>query len=286
MGASLTVKSMAGAGSTFTLSAEFACGDPADLPALPLVAEVQHAAHTLRALVVEDNDINQMVIQTYLEDMGHAAKVVASAEAALVALREGRFDVVLMDVNLPGLSGTAATRKIRAIADNRIATLPIIGISAHVQEADILENLAAGMSAVLAKPLSPEALQAALRAHVAQEHALTELSQDIGDDRAAGLARVFLDGLPKSLAAMTAAARTADHLALARVAHQLKGAAGNFELIALTTSLARLETLAEQGPSDALETCLDELPGVVDLAALEINAALELMESVLSQAAQ
>jgi two-component system sensor histidine kinase TorS len=286
IGASLTVKSMAGAGSTFTLAAEFACGDPADLPALPLVAEVQHAARTLRALVVEDNDINQMVIQTYLEDMGHAAKVVASAEAALVALREGRFDVVLMDVNLPGLSGTAATRKIRAIADNRIATLPIIGISAHVQEADILDNLAAGMSAVLAKPLSPEALQAALRAHVAQDHALTALTQDIGDDRAAGLARVFLDGLPKSLAAMTTAARTADHLTLARLAHQLKGAAGNFDLNALTTRLASLETLAEQGPSEALEACLEELSGVLGLAASEINAALELMEPVVSQAAQ
>ncbi|MGB8813401.1 MAG: response regulator [Paracoccaceae bacterium] len=284
--ARLVVQSVAGVGSTFILVVEFARGDSADLPVVPPLAVVQPAARKLRALIVEDNDINQMVIQTYLEDMGHESKVVASAEAALVALRQSRFDVVLMDVNLPGLSGTVATRKIRAIADNRISTLPIIGVSAHVQEADILDNLAAGMSTVLAKPLSPEALQAALRAHVAQEHALTALSRDIGDDRATGLARIFLEGLPKSLAAVTAAARSADHLALARVAHQLKGAAGNFDLQALTDRLARLERLAEQGHSEALETCLKELPGAVDLAASEINAALEVMESALSQAAQ
>ena len=286
MGARLAVQSVAGAGSTFTLVAEFDRCDAADLPAVPPVAAVQPAARKLKALVVEDNDINQMVVQTYLEDMGHSAKVVASAEAALVALREGRFNVILMDVNLPGLSGTAATRQIRAIGDSSIANLPIIGISAHVQEADILENLSVGMSAVLAKPLSPEALQAALRAHVPHKHVLKALAQDIGDNRAAGLARVFLEGLPKSLAAIDAAARSKDHLALSRVAHQLKGAAGNFDLQALTTRLARLEALAEQGSSASLETCLEELPGAVDLAASKINTALQLLDSSLSQAAQ
>jgi two-component system sensor histidine kinase TorS len=286
MGARLAVQSVAGAGSTFTLTAAFALGDAAKLPAVLQLAAVQPAARILKALVVEDNDINQMVIQTYLEDMGHTARVVASAEAALAALQTGRFDVILMDVNLPGLSGTAATRRIRTNAEPWIANLPIIGISAHVQESDILDNLAAGMSAVLAKPLSPEALQAALWAHVAHTHALTALAQDIGEDRAVRLARVFLESLPKSLAEIGAAARSADHAALSRAAHQLKGAAGNFDLQALTTCLARLDTLADQGASAAIEICLKELAGVVDLATSEIIAALELLEQGVNQAAQ
>jgi two-component system, OmpR family, sensor histidine kinase TorS len=286
MGAKLIVQSVAGAGSTFTLVAAFARGNAADLPIAPPVAAVQPAVRKLQALVVEDNDINQMVIQSYLEDMGHSAKVVASAETALLALQEGHFDVILMDVNLPGLSGTAATRLIRATGEPRIADLPVIGISAHVQEADILDNLAAGMSAVLPKPLSPEALQATLRAHVPQDHALKALARDIGDGRAAGLARVFLASLPMSLAAVDAAARSKDRLALSRAAHQLKGAAGNFDLQSLTTRLARIERLAELGPSASLETCLKELPDALDLATAEINAALELLDSSLSQAAQ
>ena len=286
MGAKLAVQSQAGAGSTFSLVSDFARGDTADMPAIPLVSGVQTSARRLRALVVEDNDINQMVIQTYLEDMGHFSKVVATAEDALAALQEGFFDAILMDVNLPGLSGTEATRKIRALASSRIAALPIIGISAHVQEADITENLVAGMSAVLAKPLSPEALHAALQAHVPPAHALQTLAQDIGEDRAAVLARVFVDGLPKSLATIQSAARSKDHQALSRAAHQLKGAAGNFDLPDLSTRLARIETLADQGPSATLDACLKALPGAVDVASSDITAALGLLDASFSQAAQ
>lgn len=285
IGAKLAVQSEAGTGSTFALVAEFALGDAADLPAGP-VGAVQTVARKLNVLVVEDNDINQMVIQTYLEEMGHSARVVGSAEDALAALQDGRFDVILMDVNLPGLSGTAATSQIRALARSRIANLPIIGISAHVQAADIRDNLAAGMSAVLAKPLSPEALQAALHAHVPPTHALQTLAQDIGVGRAASLARVFLAGLPRSLAAMNAAARSNDNQALSRAAHQLKGAVGNFELPDVTTLLSRLEILAEQGPSTGLDNCLKELPGALDQASMDINAALDLLDAGFSQAAQ
>ncbi|MCX7286818.1 MAG: ATP-binding protein [Rhodobacterales bacterium] len=286
MGASLSVQSATGMGTTFTLVAGFSLGDASALLADPPVAAVPPAAHRLQALVVEDNDINQMVIQTYLEDMGHSAQVVATAEAALIALNDARFDVILMDVNLPGRSGTAATRTIRMSADQRISGLPIIGISAHVQEADILENLAAGMSAVLAKPLSPEALQAALREHVPQRHVMFELARDIGASRAAALARLFLDSLPKGLAAIEAAASSADHARLSRAAHHLKGAVGNFDLPALVTRLDQIETLAEQSPSDALATCLDELPDALDQARSAIDAALGQLDASLNQAAQ
>lgn len=275
MGAELTLDSVAGVGSTFTLVAEFARGDAAHLPGLAPITALQPASRNLMALVVEDNDINQMVIQTFLEDMGHKAVVVPTAEAALVALQERDFDVILMDVNLPSLSGTAATRRIRVNAMARIADVPIIGVSAHVQEADIKENLAAGMSAVLAKPLSPEALQTALRVHVPQGHALKTLAQDLGAPRAAALARAFLDGLPKSLAALNAAALSIDHPALSRAAHQMKGAAGNFDLPALTAHLARIEMLARQGISADLTDALADLPAEVDLAAQGVEAALD-----------
>ena len=140
MGASLTVQSTPGVGTVFTLVAQFRAGDVSDLPLDPPPVQAQPHTPKLHALVVEDNDINQMVIQTYLEDLGHTAKVVSTAEAALDALGKARFDVILMDVNLPGLSGTAATRAIRAMVDPAIAALPIIGISAHVQEVDRLEK--------------------------------------------------------------------------------------------------------------------------------------------------
>ena len=98
---------------------------------------------------------------------------------------------------------------IRAMVDTRIATLPIIGVSAHVQEADRLENLRAGMSAILPKPLSFDALSAALLEVVPPRHVLFDLAWDMGVERACGLARMFLENLEKGLAVIDAAAGTA-----------------------------------------------------------------------------
>jgi two-component system sensor histidine kinase TorS len=286
MGASLTVQSTPGVGTIFTLVAQFRAGDVSDLPLDPPPAQAQPHTPKLHALVVEDNDINQMVIQTYLEDLGHTAKVVSTAEAALDALGKARFDVILMDVNLPGLSGTAATRAIRAMADPAIAALPVIGISAHVQEADRLENLRAGMSAILPKPLSPEALQAALREQVPQKHALFDLAADMGAGRATELAQQFLASLPNGLAAITALAEQKDFKALSRAAHQMKGAVGNFELPSLAAHLNRIESLAESGPSTELDLCLRHLPPAIEQGRVALVHALGLLDASPSQAAR
>ena len=286
MGATLTVDSAPGQGTAFALTATFRPGKVADLPRDLSDAPPQPPLRPLRALVVEDNEINQLVIQTLMEDMGHSVHLVASAEAALADLHLGRYDVILMDINLPGLTGTAATKAIRAMADPHLAGLPIIGISAHVQAADRAENLRAGMSAVLPKPLSPEALAQALRAHVPQRSGLGSLMADLGAERAAVLARLFLEGLPKALADIQAAARAGDGQSLSRAAHRLKGATGNFELAALSALLERIEGLAAAGRSTDLDTHLGHLPAAIDHSRLALEAALGAVDAGLSQAAQ
>lgn len=286
MGATLTVQSARGAGTVFTLVAGFRPGNAADLPPDMVETPALPDARKLHALVVEDNDINQMVIQTYLEDMGHKVHVVGSAEAALAGLHSARFDVILMDVNLPDLSGTEATRMIRAMADPQIAGLPIIGVSAHVQESDRMENLQAGMSAMLPKPLSFEALSIALQDTVPPQHVLFDLASDMGAKRACGLARMFLEALPNGLAAIAAAADASDGKTLARAAHHLKGAAGNFDLPILTAHLEQIEGLAELGASAALEICVQHLPSLAEQSRLAIETALVVLDPSLNQAAQ
>ena len=286
MGASLTVQSAPGAGTVFTLEAGFRPGKAADLPVDVVDVPVQSTARKLHALVVEDNDINQMVIQTYLEDMGHQVHVVGTAEAALSVLRDARFDVILMDVNLPGLSGTEATRMIRGTVDARIAGLPIIGVSAHVQEADRLENLRAGMSAILPKPLSFSALAAALLEVVPDRHVLFDLASDMGVERACGLARMFLENLQKGLVVIAAAAVSSDFVALARAAHHLKGATGNFDLPMLAAHLDQIEGSAKLAPSTQLEISLQLLPSLAEESRLAIETALTVLDPSLTQAAQ
>jgi two-component system sensor histidine kinase TorS len=286
MGAELTVHSEPGVGTEFTLRATFATASAADLPVDRSNLPPPPKMPRLRVLVVEDNDINQMVILTYLEDMGHTVQLVDTAEAALVAIQETRFDVVLMDVNLPALSGTAATRAIRAMADPYVSTVPIIGISAHVQEAERRENLAAGMSAVLSKPLSPEALWSALRDQVPHVSALQALVLDLGVGRAVDLTRMFQQGCPTALATITRAFDARDHKALGLAAHQLVGGAGNFHLPDLTAHLRLIERQARSGISAELAVSVQELPGLIAASCQALETALGELDSRINQAAQ
>jgi HPt (histidine-containing phosphotransfer) domain-containing protein len=99
-------------------------------------------------------------------------------------------------------------------------------------------------------------------------------------------ARLFLDGLPGGLAALEAAAKSADHVALSRTAHQLKGAAGNFDLGSLASRLDGIEALALLGASPALDRCLEDLPDALDAARIAVDAALGTLDASLNQAAQ
>jgi PAS domain S-box-containing protein len=127
------------------------------------VADLRHtaAAKPLRILMAEDNAVNQTVARHQLARLGYQATVVGNGELAAAAVADGDFDVVLMDVQMPELDGFGATRRIRAQA--RTAKLPwIIALTAGVGTADREEARHVGMNDYLAKPLRPDALQAAL----------------------------------------------------------------------------------------------------------------------------
>ena len=112
----------------------------------------------VRVLLAEDNPINAMLARTLLRREGASAEHVKSGEEALDALQHGSFDLVLMDVRMPGLSGLEATRALRA----RGVTTPVVALTANAFEDDRRACLDAGMDDFLVKPLSPEALRAAL----------------------------------------------------------------------------------------------------------------------------
>ncbi|NGZ27195.1 MAG: response regulator, partial [Magnetococcales bacterium] len=93
-----------------------------------------------------------------LTHQGHLVQAVASAEEALRYLVGHPFDAIIMDVHLPGMNGDEAARRIRAMADPAVARLPIVGLTANAFYEERAGYLAAGMDAVLAKPVSPERL--------------------------------------------------------------------------------------------------------------------------------
>jgi CheY-like chemotaxis protein len=125
-----------------------------------IARRVRHApsAGGVKVLLAEDNPINAMLARTLLRREGAEVEHVEDGEAALNALAGGRFDIVLMDVRMPGMGGLEATRSLRA----RGVNTPVVALTANAFEDDRRACLEAGMDDFLVKPLSPEALRAAL----------------------------------------------------------------------------------------------------------------------------
>lgn len=116
----------------------------------------------LSILLAEDNPANRRVAQYLLSKHGHTVEVVENGEVAVELVKQRSFDVVLMDVQMPGMDGFEATAAIRALPDRGKATVPIIAMTAHAMKSDEERCLAAGMDGYLSKPISAEELLAML----------------------------------------------------------------------------------------------------------------------------
>ncbi len=155
LGGEVTFRSTPGQGSTFTLTIAappIAAPEMAVRPADDLLAG-------LKVLVVEDNPTNQLVARRILEQLGAVVSVADDGAAGVEAAREGGFDLILMDVQMPGMDGLEASRRIRALP-GPAARAPIIALTANVMAHQRAAYRAAGMDGVAAKPIAPAALVA------------------------------------------------------------------------------------------------------------------------------
>ena len=158
MGGSIEVRSQEGAGSTFSISLPL---ERAKLDAVPKPAEstTQDAGRPLSVLVAEDNPVNQLFLKRTLEKLGHSPYCVADGRQALETLRSASFDCVLMDIQMPRMDGTEATRRIR---EDLGLTVPVIALTAHAIQGDREKFLDQGFDEYLAKPLAIEELERVL----------------------------------------------------------------------------------------------------------------------------
>jgi CheY-like chemotaxis protein len=108
----------------------------------------------LRVLVAEDNAVNQLLTKRLIENQGHSAVLVANGREALAALAEGKFDLALMDVQMPDMDGLEATAFIRDQERHTGAHLPIIAMTAGAMQGDMERCLEAGMDAYVSKPVN------------------------------------------------------------------------------------------------------------------------------------
>lgn len=107
-------------------------------------------------LVVEDNFDNQQLTSWILEDNGYSVCCTDSAEEALELLELNRFDIILMDVHLPGMDGKEATRKIRGA--EHLKDIPVIALTAHVMQSELESIAESGVDDILTKPFDEQIL--------------------------------------------------------------------------------------------------------------------------------
>lgn len=164
MDGDLKVESKPGKGSTFRLSVVLARAPDAEgTAAADALQPGAVAARSARILCAEDNPYGRVILSTILKELGHTVEFVGSGDAAVAAAAAGDYDLVLMDVTLPGGNGIEATRRIRELAGQR-ARLPVIGISGLSSAEEEASARAAGMNDYLAKPVSPTRLAKAIAA--------------------------------------------------------------------------------------------------------------------------
>lgn len=172
MGGTMSFTSALGQGTTFTIRLPFERCKQSEIPQTVSVdAGDDNTLQGLRVLLVEDNDLNAEIAQFTLDRAGAIATHVKDGESAVetfAASAPHEYDVVLMDIMMPGIDGLEATRRIRALDREDAATTPIIAVSANAFADDRRLSREAGMNAHLSKPVSSQELVEVL-AHIAAD---------------------------------------------------------------------------------------------------------------------
>lgn len=245
----------------------------------------------LKILLVEDNPVNQTVAVKMLEKMGHTLTVASNGQEGLDLFDKEKFDIILMDVQMPVMGGLEATQAIRArearrtwAAGGQWRSTPIVAMTAHAMQGDRDRCLVAGMDDYIAKPIKPAELRAVIErvvgdmGGVAEEQGRVEDGHiDFGSDEAAAdlnATRELLDGdeaalqqliglffadLERNRKALEQAQRANDFTTLRNLAHSIKGSAGVFNAEGVMAAARRLETLARESDAAGVRRELPEL---------------------------
>ncbi|HSW22933.1 MAG TPA: ATP-binding protein, partial [Burkholderiaceae bacterium] len=282
MGGQIRVESAPGMGATFlldVLAPQRALETPA---AVPAAAGGAYAGTRLNILLAEDNAANVFLIESLLKPSGHVLHTAANGLLALERFRAGRYDIVLSDVQMPGMDGLTLIREIRQLeSEEGRPRAAVIALTAFAFEADVERSRAAGCDDHLAKPISRAALLAAIERHrpsargtaapapaqaPAQRGAdlVTRLqasgaidahaaSERLGTDEALYLrvlahAQVFLGDW---LGGFRGARASGDGDHALRMAHDLKGIAATIGAQQLSDAALELEQALRAGVADA-----------------------------------
>jgi CheY-like chemotaxis protein len=291
----LWVESGENAGSTFHFTAVFGRPPVESKPCLyapsagvcvsPSPSTASASPAPLDVLLVEDGVVNQKLAIRLLEKKGHHVTLACNGKEALALLEQQRFDVVLMDLQMPEMCGLEATAIIREREKGTPRHVPIVALTAHALRGDEQRCLEAGMDGYVSKPIQPARLWEVLSAVLSQTAASADVEETSrrrvldeeallercgGDDEMRSeLIQLFLDEYPSLLSALRAAAVAGASAELRDAAHKLKGSASNFGAERVVAAALRLE---QMGSADKLQC--EEAYRELEIALAALHEAL------------
>ncbi len=174
MGGEIGAESAPGFGSTFWFTVPYMPANAADIvdETSEMAEDVPRPQRSLSILVAEDNEINQTIIRAIVTGTGHDVTMVGNGVQAVEAVKAGDFDLVLMDVRMPEMSGPEAATHIRGLAAPK-CEIPIIAVTADVMAVDKQAYRDAGIDACVGKPINQIELRAAIEKIVAASNPMT-----------------------------------------------------------------------------------------------------------------
>jgi len=284
MGGRIWVESELGQGSTFSfiLTLDLPVTSEAHQPVSSSWAPGD-GKRKLRILVAEDNSVNQRLAARLLERQGHSVIIAGSGQQALElfesSLSDGnQYDLILMDVQMPGLDGLQATARIRQMERGSGRRIPIAAMTAQAAESDRLRCLESGMDAYVTKPVHVPELMRMIESIVlggnsmnatltteepSVELQLQQLDESLALSRVGGdvellkeVVELFLDDYPSTVEKIKDAVASRNALALEHAAHSLKGSVSTF---GAARAFEAAFTLEKQGRSGDLTGAQDGL---------------------------
>ena len=238
------------------------------------VASTKKILKDRNVLVVDDSEVSIQLLEIQLNDLGHKVTIAGNGEVAVALATKDRFEMIFMDIQMPGIDGLEATLRIRQ--QNR--TVPIMGLTAHATVEEKRAYLKAGMNDVLIKPVSIERLRditqrldrpgafppmAASGTNALPAFDLSIALANAGDrhDVATELFDLLLDTLPEDLNAINAASSNIDELK--RTVHKLHGAVRYCGVPRLAKAIEKLELALKNGNDSEIQPLLNLLNGEV-----------------------
>ena len=260
-----------------------------------------------RILLVEDVRATQIITATMLRRAGHLVDGVSSGEAAVEAVDRAPYDIVLMDINLPGISGQDATRRIRALLGPG-AAVPIVALTGDVSEADEESYRAAGMNGVLVKPITLAELQETFSRHIwhvwefepvraadaapepepeaaetdqswLDNDRIAELRGNLAPETLSQLVQDCLLDLDRRLPALRRALNTQAAGSIAIHAHAMVGMAAGYGMLRLANRLRQVMIAARAGDVNSLSDWIPLIEQDLAGSAVALREAIGLPEA-------